>query len=94
VIFVRKERRTVESKANDKGWSRMVANVKRITPILPMVQVRPEIHSIVRSFLAEVESFPWESRSRKPIANSDPTTAKLPIRDRYLKIVLKAIIVP
>jgi hypothetical protein len=48
----------------------------------------------VRSFLAEVESFPWESRSRKPIANNDPTTAKLPIRDRYLKIVLKAIIVP
>jgi hypothetical protein len=48
----------------------------------------------VRSFLAEVESFPWESRSRKPMANSAPTTAKLPIRDRYLKIVLKAIIVP
>jgi hypothetical protein len=59
-----------------------------------MVQVRPEIQSNVRSFLAEVESFPWESRSRKPIANNDPTTAKLPIRDRYLKIVLKAIIVP
>jgi len=89
-----KERRTGESRATDKGWSRIVASVKRITPMLPMVQVRPEIHSIVRSFLAEVESFPWESKSRKPMAKSVPTTAKLPIRDRYLKIVLKAIIVP
>jgi hypothetical protein len=89
-----KERRTVASKAKDNGWSRIVASVKRIVPTLPINQVSPETHNIVRSFCAEVDSFPWESRSRKPIANSDPTTAKLPIRDRYLKTVLKAIIVP
>jgi hypothetical protein len=62
--------------------------------MLPIDQVIPETHNIVRSFCAEVDSFPLESRSKKPIANKDPTTAKLPIRDRYLNIVLKAIIVP
>ena len=66
----------------------MVAKVKRIVPTLPTNQVSPEIHNMVRSFCAEVESFPWESRSRKPIANSVPTAVKLPIRDRYLKTIV------
>ena len=66
-------------------WMLLLDKLQKVSPTRP---------SNVRSFLAEVESFPWESRSRKPIANNDPTTAKLPIRDRYLKIVLKAIIVP
>jgi hypothetical protein len=72
----------------------MVANVKRIVPMLPINQVSPEIDNIVRSFCPEVDNFPFESRSKKPIANRVPTTEKLPIRDKYLNIVLKAIIVP
>ncbi len=89
-----KEPRTVASNATDRGWSRIVANVKRIIPTLPINQVSPEIHNMVRSFCAEVDSFPSESKSRKPIAKSVPTTEKLPMRDRYLKTVLKAIICP
>ena len=88
------DRRIVESNATDKGWSRIVAKVKTMVPIDPTVHVKAEIHKTVRSFCADVESFPCVSNNRKPIANKFPTTAKLPIRDRYLKTVLKAIIGP
>ena len=82
------------SNATDMDWPKIEAKVKIIVPNAPTAHVKLAIHKILRSFNAEVESFPFVSSKRNAMARSVPITAKLPIRDKYLKTVLKAIIGP